>query len=88
MCEARCKVRRLANFAKLIGTPGTRHRPPLVWVGVFIGHHIQISGLRHLLFPVCQFIRLRFGTSRHLPHSVRHFKPRHLWKKGLVAKSG
>ena len=29
----------------------------------------------------------RFGTSRVLPHSVRHFRPRHLQKKGLVAKS-
>jgi hypothetical protein len=35
--------------AKIIRTPDTCHRPPLVWVGVLVGPHIEISVLRPLL---------------------------------------
>jgi|SRR5882762_7576675 len=39
--------------AKIIRTPDTRHRPPLIWVGVLVGPHIEISVLRPLLALHC-----------------------------------
>jgi hypothetical protein len=35
--------------AKIIRTLDTHHRPPLIWVGVFVGPHIEISVLQPLL---------------------------------------
>jgi len=42
-----------------------------------------VMNVRRRVHRVCKDVAIsnRFGTSRHLPHSVRDFKPRHLWKK-------
>jgi hypothetical protein len=41
------RLQSLTN-AKIIRTPDTHHRPPLIWVGVLVGPHIEISVLPFL----------------------------------------